>query len=154
MAAGSPKGSDLKKKEKWWKRAGWGLKMKVLSFWYPNLGNDLPSFLLDTTAHTDRAWYNVKDIVQGCDLQQVGLMGGCVPQHVYEPKVAGYSLAFSLQPCNYQCLFFFLNCLFSTSLIFYKQYSVLILFFTDHKQNFLISSLFHFKKTTWYFSTI
>lgn len=74
------------------------------------------SLLLDAIVHIDQPWYNVRTS-QG---QWVGLTGGWVPQYVRESKVAGYSLAFSLQPCNCQCLLFFLYYLLSRSLIFYK----------------------------------
>lgn len=76
----------------------------------------MPSLLLDAIVHIDHPWYNVRTS-QG---QWVGLTGGWVPQYVRESKVAGYSLAFSLQLCNCQCLLFFLYYLLSRSLIFYK----------------------------------
>lgn len=36
----------------------------------PNLGSDMPSFLLHSVGHTDQLWYSVGGTTQGCEYQE------------------------------------------------------------------------------------
>ena len=121
MAAGSPQGSDLKEKERKKKEKGERdrngererdrerererdrerdrvrekAQDESLSFLYRGLGSDIPSLLRDNIVHTDRPWCNVGGSISGCE-HRCGAHGCWAAQHVCEPKLTGYPVAFSL----------------------------------------------------------